>query len=209
MEDKKIAREFLARADGEVDRLVLMVEELLELSRIESGELAMSRKVLDIGQTAANGVDRLRPQAARAGVDLSIFVPDGLPPLLGDRGALERAVVNLVHNAIKFTPPGGRVEVTLREAEGGIEVSVIDTGAGIEPQDLPRVFERFFKTDRARVAGGTGLGLALVKHTAEAHGGWVSAESEPGSGSTFRIWLPVAGVAVDGDVAVSAVGEIE
>ena len=103
--------------------------------------------------------------------------------------SLERAIVNLINNAIKFTPEGGAVRVLARP-DGGVTIEVADNGAGIEPQDLPRVFERFYKADRARRAGGTGLGLAVVKHTAEAHGGRVEAESRLGEGSTFRIWLP-------------------
>jgi two-component system phosphate regulon sensor histidine kinase PhoR len=206
MEDEAIAREFLGRADGEVDRLVLMVEELLELSRIESGEQALSREPVDIGAAIATAVDRLRPQAQRAGVDLGFVPLDDPSTVIGDRGSLERAVVNLVHNAIKFTPPGGAVNVTLGRSGEELEIAVADSGAGIEPQDLPRVFERFFKADRARQAGGTGLGLALVKHTVEAHGGRVAAESERGRGSTFRIWLPAA-VSAAANAAGSAVGE--
>ena len=209
LEDEKVAREFLSRADSEVDRLVLMVEELLELSRIESGELALAMEEVDVGAVAASAVDRLLPQAERAGVALSLEAPPAGVNVMGDRGSLERAVVNLVHNAIKFTPSGGKVQVILRQAENGIELAVADTGEGIDSQDLPRVFERFFKTDRARQAGGTGLGLAVVKHTVEAHGGRVEAESEPGSGSTFRVWLPPMDARRSSEVAASAVSEAE
>ncbi len=191
MEDPVVAHDFLSRADAEVDRLVVMVEELLELSRIESGELETRHEEVALGETVSSAADRLRPNADRAGLSLAVNVAPGIPLITGDRVSLERAVVNLVHNAIKFTPDGGTIEVEVGSKDGGVEVAVRDTGAGIEPQDLPRVFERFYKADRARRAGGTGLGLAVVKHTIEAHGGHVHAESTLGSGSTFRFWLPL------------------
>jgi two-component system phosphate regulon sensor histidine kinase PhoR len=190
MEDSAVAHDFLGRADAEVDRLVQMVEELLELSRIESGEVPMARESVDAGAVVESAADRMRAPSERAGLTLTVNVAPGLPRTSGDRVSLERAVMNLVHNAIKFTPEGGRIEIAARPASGGVMIEVSDTGVGIEPADLPRVFERFFKADRARRAGGTGLGLALVKHTAEAHGGRVEAESRPGEGSRFRIWLP-------------------
>ena len=134
----------------------------------------------------------MRPTAERAGVALSAEIAANLPRVSGDRVSLERAIVNLINNAIKFTPEGGAVRVLAGQDGAGVTIEVADNGAGIEPQDLPRVFERFYKADRARRAGGTGLGLAVVKHTAEAHGGRVEAESRLGEGSTFRIWLPAA-----------------
>ena len=191
-EDPQVARDFLQRADGEVDRLVQMVEELLELSRIESGELSMTREPVDLAAAVQSAVERLRPQAEKAGVGLSVDTSANLPRVSGDRVSLERAIVNLINNAIKFTPEGGAVRVLARPDGAGVTIEVADNGSGIEPQDLPRVFERFYKADRARRAGGTGLGLAVVKHTAEAHGGRVEAESRLGEGSSFRIWLPAS-----------------
>jgi two-component system phosphate regulon sensor histidine kinase PhoR len=190
MDDKAVAHDFLGRADAEVDRLVQMVEELLELSRIESGEVPISHERVDIAAVIESAADRMRAPAERAGLTLSVSLQSDVPRTSGDRVSLERAVVNLVHNAIKFTPEGGRIEIAARPDAGGVTIEVLDTGVGIEPADLPRVFERFFKADRARRAGGTGLGLALVKHTAEAHGGRVEAESRLGEGSRFRMWLP-------------------
>lgn len=190
MEDSAVAHDFLGRADAEVDRLVQMVEELLELSRIESGELPVSREALDVGAIVESAADRMRAPSERAGLALKVALAQDLPLVKGDRVSLERALMNLVHNAIKFTPEGGRIEIAARPDGGGVTIEVSDTGVGIDPADLPRVFERFFKADRARRAGGTGLGLALVKHTAEAHGGRVEAESRLGEGSRFRIWLP-------------------
>jgi two-component system, OmpR family, phosphate regulon sensor histidine kinase PhoR len=190
--DPLAARDFLQRADGEVDRLVQMVEELLELSRIESGELSMTHEPVDLGAAVQSAVERLRPQAEKASVALSVEIAAGIPRVSGDRVSLERAIVNLINNAIKFTPDGGAVRVIAGPDGAGLKIEVSDNGSGIEPQDLPRVFERFYKADRARRAGGTGLGLAVVKHTAESHGGRVEAESRLGEGSSFRIWLPAS-----------------
>ena len=188
--DPAIARDFTARAEAEVDRIVQLVEELLELSRVESGvPLAMAPVAL--AEVIGRAVDRLRPQAEALGVELVVNA-EPLPPVSGDATRLERVVLNLVDNALKFTPAGGRVEVRAGAAAAVAWVEVRDTGPGIDPRDLPRVFERFFKADYSRQAAGSGLGLALVKHTIEAHGGAVSAESSPGRGSTFRFTLPPA-----------------
>ena len=194
LREPAVAEDFLTRADAEVDRLVVMVEELLMLSRIESGDLPASRDLMDVSEPVATAVERLRPQAERSGLELILNLGSDLPLLRGDREGLERAVVNLVQNAIKFTPEKGRVTVTTMAARGGLLVTVTDTGVGIDPDDLPRVFERFFKADKSRRAGGTGLGLALVKHTIEIHGGRVEAQSDAGRGATFRFWLPAAPV---------------
>jgi len=191
LEDEAAARDFLSLADGEVDRLVQMVEELLELSRIESGELPLAREPVEMASVVADAVDRLRSQAKKQGLSLTVDVAAALPPIMGDGERLQRAVVNLLHNAVKFTPAGGSVHVWAGLAEGAVTVKVSDTGVGIAPEDLPRVFERFYKSDRARGSGGTGLGLAVVKHIVEAHGGTVSVENELGRGSTFSFAIPV------------------
>ncbi len=191
IEDRDTADGFLARADGELVRLVVMVEELLQLSRIESGELALAFEELRIDGVIKTAVERLRPEADRQGLTIRVNIASSTPPIRADRDLLERALVNLIHNSVKFTPHGGTIEVSARTQNGVITVEVCDTGEGIDPADLPRVFERFYKADRARRAGGTGLGLAIVKHTAEAHGGTVKAESEPGRGSTFSLTIPI------------------
>ncbi len=188
--DPASAADFLSRADSEVDRLVQMVEELLELSRLESGDIPLAREPLDLPLILRNAVDRLSRQAERAGVELTLEVEDDLPPATGDADMLERVVINLVHNAVKFTPKGGSVHVRAAGGDGTIRVSVRDTGVGILPEDLPRIFERFYKADRSRGGGGTGLGLAVARHAVEAHGGVISAESTPGEGSMFNFTLP-------------------
>jgi two-component system phosphate regulon sensor histidine kinase PhoR len=200
LDDQVAAQDFLSRADAEVDRLVQIVEELLELSRIESGRVPLARQPVRMGEVLAVAVERLRPQAEKEGLTLTLEVPPDLPPVIGDAERLEQAAVNLLHNAIKFTPRGGSIRVSAHREDGAVTVSVSDTGVGIAPEDLPRIFERFYKVDRARAqaaagpsgSGGTGLGLAVVKHTVEAHGGTVSVESEMGRGSTFSFSIPAA-----------------
>lgn len=194
LEDRKAAADFLARAETEVDRLAEMVEELLELSRIESGEVPPARQPVDVSGVVERAVERLRPQADRQRLDISMEVAPSLPVVLGDAERLERAVLNLVHNAIKFTPSAGSVGISVGREGDAVTISVSDTGVGIAPEDRARVFERFYKADRSRGSRGTGLGLAVVKHTVEALGGTVGVESAPGKGSTFRISLPLAPV---------------
>ncbi len=191
LQDEDAAREFVSRADIEVDRLVQLVEELLELSRIESGEVPMARESVDLSTVTRDATQRQRHRADRAGLDLRFECGDVTPEVVGDAERLERVVVNLISNAIKFTPEGGSILVTCETGEDSVAVSVIDTGVGIDSDNLDRVFERFYKADRSRREGGTGLGLAVVKHTVEAHGGAVGVESALGSGSTFWFRIPL------------------
>jgi two-component system phosphate regulon sensor histidine kinase PhoR len=192
LDEPVVAKDFLGRADAEVDRLVRMVEELLELSRIESGDVPLEQRPVDIALVVEEAVARLKPQAVKQGLELEAEIIGELPAVTGDREHLERVVVNLVQNAIKFTPSGGKVNVGARAMPEGVEVTVSDTGAGIFPEDIGRVFERFYKADRARQSGGTGLGLAVAKHTVEAHGGTIEVRSDPGKGAVFTFTLPAA-----------------
>jgi two-component system, OmpR family, phosphate regulon sensor histidine kinase PhoR len=192
IKDPKAARRFLKRMDGEVDALTQMVEELLELSRIESGQAPLRLAPTRVAEVVIPAVDRLRPQAERAGLELQVTLPALLPPVATDVDRARLVVTNLVHNAIKFTAPGGRIAVAARQDGDEVVVSVQDTGAGIAAEDLPRIFERFYKADRARSGGGTGLGLAIAKHIVQGHGGRIWAESVEGRGSAFSFTLPVA-----------------
>jgi two-component system, OmpR family, phosphate regulon sensor histidine kinase PhoR len=134
------------------------------------------------------------PKAASGQVGLSSRLPADLPSVLADRDRLVQVVLNLVDNAVKYTPEGGRVTVQARTAaEGQVEIDVMDTGIGIPPIDLPRITERFYRVDKARSRelGGTGLGLAIVKHLVFAHGGQLRIESEPGRGTTVHVALPI------------------
>jgi two-component system phosphate regulon sensor histidine kinase PhoR len=192
LEDRAAAHTFVAQAHEEVDRLVQLVEELLELSKIESGQYRMAKEPVEMAAVVERAVERLRPQAERQGIRLELDVRPELPPVTGDAERLERAVANLIHNAVKFSHSGGSVQVSAAFEEGAVRVRVCDSGVGIPAEDLPRVFERFYKSDRARHGGGTGLGLAIVKHTVAAHGGTVGVLSEEGQGSTFSISIPAA-----------------
>jgi two-component system phosphate regulon sensor histidine kinase PhoR len=190
LSDEPAARDFIGRAQTEVERMTQMVAELLELSLIESGDLRLDQVPFDPEGPARDAVERLQPQAARLSIELSFEAQTNLSPVIGDAKRVERAVMNLVHNALKFTPEGGRVFVQVRESRHDIEIVVSDTGTGIDEADVERIFERFYKADSSRRSEGTGLGLALVKHTAEAHGGSVTVESRYGQGATFTIRLP-------------------
>jgi two-component system phosphate regulon sensor histidine kinase PhoR len=190
IKDPPAAKRFLKRMDTEVDTLTQMVQELLELSRVESGQAPLRLEPTPPAEIVIPPLDRLRPQAERAGVELAAEVASGLPLVRADAERAQMVVTNLVHNALKFTPPGGTVTATA--GADGIDVifSVADTGVGIPSGDLTRIFERFYKADRARSGGGTGLGLAIAKHIVEGHGGRIWAESVEGEGSTFHFSLP-------------------
>jgi two-component system phosphate regulon sensor histidine kinase PhoR len=191
LDDPPAAREFLGRMHGEVDGLTQMVEELLELARIESGRVRLRTGRTDLVDLAHEVAQRLRPQAERGDVALIVEPGDAVIEAMVDRDRFRQVFVNLIHNAIKFTPPRGTVRVTIAPREGAVSAVVSDSGVGIHPDDLPRIFERFYKADRARATPGTGLGLAIVKHLVHLHGGQVWAESPgPGKGSSFTIIVP-------------------
>jgi two-component system phosphate regulon sensor histidine kinase PhoR len=190
IDDRPAAIEFLSHIQRETDRMTQLVEELLELSRIESGAAPLHFAQIDAGKLVSEAVSRFGQQAERAGLTLEGLTPSQPLPVIGDEDRLGRALGNLVANALKFTPQGGRVTVTA-EAEGtDVAIRVSDTGIGIEPDQQARVFERFYKADRGRGDTGTGHGLAIVKHTVLAHEGSVEVESRPGMGSRFTMRLP-------------------
>ena len=192
LRDPAVAADFLDKINLEADRLAQMVQEMGDLSSIESGEAPLQRGPVKMADVVSRVVDRLRAQAERAGLQMGADVPPGLPAVSADEARIEQVLLNLVHNAIKFTPPGGRVRVSAGKEGDGLVVSVSDTGVGISEDDLPRVFERFYKADKARAGGGTGLGLAIAKHVVEAHGGRIWVESVEGRGATFSFSLPVS-----------------
>jgi len=190
LDDPPAARRFLTRMETEVDALSLMVSELLELARIESGQVPLQLKTIRPIDLLLPAVERLRLQAERGGLDLETDCPVNLPLVLADQTRLEQVLVNLLHNAIKFTPAGGKITLRAWEQADKVIFSVQDTGQGISETDLPRIFERFYKTDQARSGGGTGLGLSIARHLVEAHGGKLWAESIAGQGSTFFFSVP-------------------
>ncbi len=202
LDDPAAAREFVAHIQREADRLSQLVDELLELSRIESGEAPLRLEETTARSLLEECASRMRALAGRAGVTLDIDAPETLT-VRADRERIGRALTNLVHNAIRFTPPGGTVTLRAREEDGATALEVSDTGVGISPEDLPRIFERFYKAERARSGAGTGLGLAIVKHIAQAHGGSVFARSRPGQGATFTLRLPARPPAAEAERAES------
>ena len=176
----------------EVDALAQMVAELFELSRIESGRLALDLQPAAACDLLQAACERMRLQAQRAGVGLKVECAASLPPVRVDAQRLEQLLVNLIHNAVKFTRPGGEVVLLAETEPGAVRFEVRDTGVGIPADDLPRIFERFYKSDRARSGGGTGLGLSIARHIVEAHRGRIWARSEEGRGSSFFFSIPVA-----------------
>ena len=192
LDDPPAAKRFLTQMELEVDSLSLMVAELLELSRIESGRVPLELKPTRPVDIIKPSCERLQLQAERSGLNLHIECADDLPLVLADESRVEQVVVNLLHNAIKFTPSGGQVVVSATQGEQSIQFSVRDTGIGIAPNDLSRIFERFYKVDRSRASRGTGLGLAIARHLVEAHGGNIWAQSEINQGSTFSFTIPLA-----------------
>ncbi len=191
LEDPQAAQRFLVRIEAEVDALTQMVAELLELSRIESGQVPLDLKPVNPAALLYTALDRMRLQVERAALTLSVVCPPDLPSIRADAPRLEQVLVNLIHNSVKFTPPGGQVILSAQRTEGFIDFAVQDSGVGIPTEALPRIFERFYKTDRARSGGGTGLGLSISRHIVEAHGGSIWVESEEGKGSTFSFTIPV------------------
>jgi two-component system phosphate regulon sensor histidine kinase PhoR len=192
LEDPKAANHFLESIETEVDAMTQMAGELLELTRIESGQLPLEFKPVSAASLLVSVTDRMRAQAERAGVELRLGSSQEISEIRADAPRLEQVLVNLVHNAVKFTNPGGEVTLSAKVDDGFVHFSVQDTGVGIPADDLERIFERFYKADRARSSGGTGLGLSIARHIVEAHGGKIWAESVEGRGSTFIFTIPIA-----------------
>jgi len=194
MADEETRRRFLTIIDNEADRLVKLVDDLMDLSRLESKRVALELTAVDVGALVSQTVDKLRPLAETARLDLRENSPRGIV-VSADADRLEQVVTNLIDNALKYTPAGGRISVAVHARNGEVELSVSDTGRGIPADDLPHVFERFYRSDRSRtrVSGGTGLGLAIAKHIVEAHGGHISVRSRLDEGTTFVVTLPKNG----------------
>jgi two-component system phosphate regulon sensor histidine kinase PhoR len=185
-----VARELAAKISAEVATLQQMTEEMLDLAAIESGRQVVRLVAVPLADLVREPISRLGDVAAQGGVRLTVDVPEELRAL-ADPEQASRAVLNVLHNAIKFSPPGGEVRITAKAdpAEARVILSILDSGPGIPPDELERVFERFFRGDRARGTPGTGLGLAIARHILRAHGGQVWAENRraPERGASFYL----------------------
>jgi len=202
LDDPPAARRFIDQIQIETDALTQMATELLELSRIESGRLSLDLIPASAFELLDSTPKRMQLQVERAGLSLRVECPDDLPKVNIDSQRLEQVLVNLIHNSVKFTKPGGEIvliadEVSVGGAgigeapyEDNIRFAVRDTGIGIPADDVPRIFERFYRVDKSRTGSGTGLGLSIAKHIVEAHNGKIWAESIEGQGSTFYFVIP-------------------
>ena len=184
---------FLRKIRDQTIRLSSIVTDLLTLSRLESGDSETKQVPCDLRDVVLASVESFVSTAEEQGIAVETEVPETSMEVRADEAAIGQVVSNLLDNALKYTPRGGRVVARLsREGDEGV-IEVEDTGIGIEPKDKDRIFERFYRVDKARSKeiGGTGLGLSIVKHIALAHRGRVSVDSIPGTGSTFRVFLPL------------------
>jgi len=174
--------------------LARLVEDLQTLSLAEAGELPLMREPVDVSELLADVGTSFSGQAEAAGIELRVEVGNALPTVTGDVARLEQVLGNLLANALRHTPEGGHITVRGDSADGGIRITVRDTGEGIPAEDLPHVFDRFWRGDRSRSragGAGSGLGLAIARHLVHAHGGWIDVESEVSLGTTFTIDLPI------------------
>lgn len=201
VDDPLTARDFTLQIEREVDHLAQLVDELLDLSMIESGEVTLAIKAVEPWVLVHDVTERIRPVAERRGVSIvaNDAAIDGAPQVAADRDRLGQALLNLAHNAVKYSHPGGEVRIGWEARPTSARFTVADDGIGIPESHRERIFERFYKVDRSRAregdetpGGSAGLGLAIVRHLVEAHGGSVGVESEEGIGSTFWIEVPFA-----------------
>lgn len=196
LENRDFTRDLVEKMRAQIDLLRQLTNELMDLALIESGQAPIKLERTSAADLVREAREPLQPQMERKQIQWTSTVSDDLR-VLADAPAIRKVLANLMHNAIKFTNPGGKIDVRARAAGESVEFIVQDTGCGIAPEELPRIFERFYKVDRARArqpgeVRGTGLGLAIAKHMVEAHGGQIRAESVQGQGSTFIFTLPRA-----------------
>ncbi|HEX5110196.1 MAG TPA: HAMP domain-containing sensor histidine kinase [Vicinamibacterales bacterium] len=185
-------RDALADCVEESDRMLAMLNALMDISEAESGTMQLQRQPIDLNDVLERAVDLYADAAEAKGLTIERSKSDGPVVVSGDRPRLEQVAANLLDNAVKYTPAGGRVEVSVSTRDGSAQIRVRDTGIGIPPNEQPRIWDRLFRGDQSRAERGLGLGLSLVKAIVTAHGGSVAVDSEPGRGSTFTVSLPLS-----------------
>ncbi len=194
LDDEKNAKDFLKIIYSDSDRLARLIEDLLDLSKIESGKLKLALKPVLLEPVARRVISGLSKQLKAKSLSVNVEIPESISKIQADEARIAQVLLNLIDNAIKYTDEGGRITVSATDADGFVRVDVSDTGIGITEKDLPRLFERFYRIDKARSRelGGTGLGLSIVKHIIQAHNGEVCVKSVLGEGSTFSFSIPKA-----------------
>ncbi|MEW6698304.1 MAG: two-component system histidine kinase PnpS [Bacillota bacterium] len=192
MENPALTKNFLEIINAEGKRLANIIDDLLKLSRLEDRRSKLNKQPVDMAEIISSTVKMFEVRAMDKGIELTTVLPGAMPPVPGDQGFLTQVLVNLVDNAIKYTLPGGKVGIEVIFSQADVTVAVSDTGIGIPAESISRVFERFYRVDKARSRdmGGTGLGLSISKHIVEAHGGKIRVESDQ-EGSTFSFTLPL------------------
>jgi signal transduction histidine kinase len=185
-------KEYLDDIVTSANHLLALINDVLDLSKVEAGQVDLQVAAFSLQDALERGVSMVREQATTDGVQVTLLTNGGLEPVTGDERRVRQVIFNLLSNAVKFSDEGGLVEVNATQSNGEVTVSVADTGPGIAPEDLDRIFEEFQQTETgAKQHEGTGLGLALSKRFVEMHGGRIWCESEPGAGSTFLFTLPL------------------
>ncbi len=192
--DKDNAKEFISIICQDADRLASLINDLLDLSKIESGKLKMSFEALDPGVLIKRAITVIDNQAKAKSISLKVNIPQSLPKIKADETRFSQVMINLLDNAIKYSAEGSVAVISAQVVDNVLQIDLSDTGIGISEEDLPRIFERFYRADKARSRelGGTGLGLSIVKHIVSAHGGQVWVKSKLGVGSTFSFTIPLA-----------------
>ncbi len=196
LSDPEMSKRFLGIIHEETERLNRLIRDLLDFSMMESNKAHMNRIQVNLGQLTQDAVDFLSNNAEKKQVSLTAEIAKEIPDVQGDEDRLEQVLINIIDNAIKYTPAGGKIVARCSEEDGFAKVAITDNGPGILEEDRERVFERFYRVDadRSTSTGGRGLGLAIAKHIVEAHGGALWVESQFGKGSTFYFTIPVAGM---------------
>ena len=192
LDDPNVNADFVRRIHVETDRMTTLVNDLLDLTNLQSGQADMKPQHVDIASVIREEGSRYARVAQGLGIEANVSLPDDLPKVVAQEDRMRQVVRNLLDNALKFTPENGRIDISASANHHSVEVRVSDNGMGIPPESLPHIFERFYKVERSRRNEGSGLGLAIVKNIVQAYGGEVHVQSREGEGSTFRFTLSVA-----------------